>query len=108
MGEKCNRLRCLRGSVSGLALQAGAEVGHGQHKEDGQKEQSRDHYQFEQSFVSAFDVHEEECDQESFRRRDNERDRGVESAEVQKGGFIGDEGSEQERAPDDQISGERR
>src|SRR5579872_1303170 len=73
-----------------LAPEASAVVGHGEGQEDEEEEYRGDYYQLQELFACAFQVHEEERDQQRFRGGDNEGDGGVEDSEIDLGDLVGE------------------
>ena len=58
---------------------------------------------FKQFLAGAFDVHEEEGDQESLGGGDDEGDGGVEAAEIDVGGLVGEESADKQGGPDGEV-----
>ena len=80
--DSLRRVHTQLAEVDVLAPEAGAVVGHGEGEQEEEEEYGRDDDQLEQFFVSAFEVHKEESDQQRFGGGDDEGDGGVEAAEV--------------------------
>ena len=58
--------------------------------------------------MGVTEVHEEERHEKGFGGGDDEGDGGVEAAEIELGGIIGERSADEERGPDGEVGGERR
>ena len=91
-----------------LAPGSSGVIAQGENQENQEEEQARNHHELAEFFAGAFEVHEEQSNQNGLESSNGQSYGGVKAAEVEEGGPDRETGAREQRDPDAEVQFERR